>query len=94
MLRYRKIFYCIVGVVSLALSVMCFCSEKGDEVFRHYYGGDAYSGIQNASADAGTNVYCLTKIVAKGFGSVLLVGGLALLATGLTIRTEDDFPGL
>ena len=48
------------------------------------YGGDAYTGIQNAAATTSKNVRDLAGIVQFGFGSILLVMGLTLVGFGLT----------
>ena len=57
------------------------------------YGGDAFTGIQNAGAQTSENVMELAKIVQFGFGSVLLVAGLGFLGVGLTTpmtKKSDD----
>lgn len=59
-----------------------YCSDS-------MYGGDAFTGIQNASATAARNVETLTKVVRTGFGSILLVGGIALIAFSIQIKNED-----
>ena len=48
------------------------------------YGGDAFTGIQNAGAQTSENVKNLAKIVQFGFGSVLLIAGFGFLGIGLT----------
>ncbi len=74
----------VIGVISIVLSIFCF--GYGDLKFepRSMYGGDAYTGIQNAAAVTSENVMILAKIVKFGFGSVLLVAGLGFLCFGLT----------
>lgn len=44
---------------------------RGEE---HTYGGDAYTGMQNASAQSATNVYHLNNIVKDGFGWFFIIG--------------------
>lgn len=55
----------------------------GYYVFEKQYGGDAYTGVQNAAAVTGQNVKKLTEINQFGFGSILMVGGVALIAAGI-----------
>lgn len=43
------------------------------------YGGDAYTGIQNASAQAANNISDLAEIVSMGMFAFLLVFGIALI---------------
>ena len=53
----------VIGVISIVLSIFCF--GYGDLKFepRSMYGGDAYTGIQNAAAVTSENVMILAKIV-------------------------------
>lgn len=79
----KNILFIFVGIVSTGLSVSCFKADTGDYVSKEIYGGDAYTGIQHAAAETGQNVRALAKIVAKGFGSVLLISGMTLIAIGV-----------
>lgn len=80
----KNILLIFVGIVSIGLSVSCFISDTGDYVSEEFYGGDAYTGIQHAAAETGQNVRALTVIVSKGFGSVLLIYGMTLIAIGVS----------
>lgn len=82
--NFRTVLLIVVGIISIALSIKCFSYEDLDYSPRSMYGGDAYTGIQNAAAMTSKNVKELASIVQFGFGSVLLVSGLTLLAFGLT----------
>lgn len=79
----KKVLLIIAGVVSIGLSIYCFNMNEGYYVIREVYGGAAYTGMQNAAAETGINVKCLAEIVRFGFGSVLMIGGLALIAFGI-----------
>ena len=70
----------IIGVVSVILSMHVFNLSTGSYVLQEAYGGDAYTGIQNAAAQTANNVQWLTEAVSKGVGSILLVGGLTLIS--------------
>ena len=48
------------------------------------YGGDAYTGIQNASAQVSHNVCDLSEIVRDSFSLLLFVIGLALICYFVT----------
>ncbi|MBR6174914.1 MAG: hypothetical protein IKQ52_04935 [Bacteroidales bacterium] len=82
--KIRAIVLVIVGVVSLGLSIKCFTTDDLGYESRSMYGGDAYTGIQNAAATTSKNVRDLAGIVQFGFGSILLVMGLTLVGFGLT----------
>lgn len=82
--------FILVGIVSIGLSIMCFASKTGTNIRSQFYGGDAFTGIQHAAADTGENVRELSKITAKGFGSILLVSGLTLIVLGIPSKREGD----
>ena len=73
----------MAGTVSIGCAVMCFSFDTLDYERRAVYGGDAYTGIQNAAAMTSKNVKDLSDVVRFGFGSVLLVTGLSLIGFGL-----------
>lgn len=73
----------MLGGISVILSIICFCLYDGGYESSYTYGGDAYTGIQNASAQAANNLINLADIVKFGFGSVLLIGGLYLILSSV-----------
>ena len=86
----KSILFILVGIVSIGLSVSCFNADDGDYVEKYCYGGDAFTGIQHAAAETGQNVRALTKVATKGFGSILLVGGLSLIVIGIPTRKKGN----
>lgn len=83
MKNFRSILFSFVGVLSILLAIVCFNKNTGSWASSSIYGGDAFTGIQNASAKSANNVQTLSEIVRFGFGSVLLVGGLVLLVVAI-----------
>lgn len=79
----------LVGLISVICSFMFFSAWTGSTISLYSYGGDAYTGIQNAAAYSGSNVYYLSEICAKGFGILLLVLGLAMIAYFLHTLLAD-----
>lgn len=84
----------VIGVVAIALGVVSFLktSENNYASYarKETYGGDAYTGIQNAAATTANNVQALNynlesmhNSIMFGFGSILVVAGLALSAAGV-----------
>ena len=69
----------IFAVVALILSMVLFSKDAGTYVRHIAYGGDAYTGIQNAAADTAVNVKWLNEAVSFGFGAVLLMVSFAFL---------------
>ena len=102
--QIRTLLLCGIGVISIILSIKCFSFDRldsgsrsmfrdddfRDDDFRDddFYVDDDYSGIQNAAATISKNVSELASIVQFGFGSLLLINGLSLLAFGLTSPIE------
>jgi len=82
--KLRSIVLIVVGIIAIGLSIKCYTTDKLDYESRSMYGGDAYTGIQNAAAMTSKNVKELAEIVQFGFGSVLLVMGLTLVGIGMT----------
>ena len=78
-----KILLIVIGAVSIALSIRCFAKYTGQYSEYVTYGGDAYTGIQNAAAETANNVKEMNKIISFGFGSVLLVIGASMLGIGI-----------
>lgn len=84
----------VIGVVAIALGVVSFLKTSENNyasyASKETYGGDAYTGIQNAAATTANNVRALNynlesmhNSIMFGFGSILVVAGLALSATGI-----------
>ena len=67
---FKRIFLIFMCVLSLAMAIHNFVYTdytyipySGDYISHRYYNGDAYTGIQNAIADAGNNVYQVSSTV-------------------------------
>lgn len=91
----------IVAIASVALGVVEMRKGAGNYsgryVARQTYGGDAYTGIQNAAADTAFNVQqtndilnSMHKTIAFGFGSILIVIGLALCVFGVALLIKKE----
>ena len=88
--KTQKTIFAVVGAVSILLGLICFCMSAGSFESYEYYGGDAYTGIQNAAATTARNVQCLCKIARFGFGSILVVAGFVMFA--LSLQEKDSAP--
>ena len=69
----------ISGIISIVFSIIVFCMDNGSWENSLQYGGDAYTGIQNAAAQTANNIQALSDIFKIAFGAVLLVGGIVLI---------------
>ena len=90
MKKFKLIVLLATGILSIILGIVCFGMDEGYYESSYTYGGDAYTGIQNASAQSANNTRALAKITRFGFGSVLLVGGISLVASGLSAFEKDE----
>ncbi len=77
----RKV-YNIIGQIAGAVSAICgfvlLCFDAGHGASYSFYGGDAYTGIQNAAAQTANNVRYLAEITKFGFSILLIALGVAI----------------
>ena len=78
--KFASVLGVIAGCVSVLMSVIVFLKATGGYEWSETYGGDAYTGIQNAAAQTANNITYLNEIVKVVGGGLLLVLGLALIA--------------
>lgn len=92
MLKFNKknlfSYICLaIALVSLIFAIVCFCTDTsyafGSRESNATYGGDAYTGIQNAAAQTATNVYYLNKNIELLTSSVVLISGFFFLLVAL-----------
>ena len=79
-----------IGVLAIIFGIVSFSKDTGSYEWNHSYGGDAYTGIQNASAQTANNIMYMTEATAFGFGAVLTVAGVAMIAFGLKTLGEAN----
>ena len=71
--------------------VFFFYSSFGDIGSTEYnteYGGDAYTGIQNAAAQTASNVYYLIICISKGIG--ILTSSIGLISLSYFIQKSKN----
>lgn len=73
----------IYSVISLILSIIAFTMDTGYYEAASYYGGDAYTGIQQAAAQGANNTMYLAEVCAFGFGAMLLISAFAFFLFGI-----------
>lgn len=91
-MKAKKFFatlFLLTGILSVILSFTVADSVSGGYEANITYGGDAYTGIQNAAAQSANNILALNSTLALGFQSVLLVGGLTLIFSSLIFLTSN-----
>lgn len=67
MKKSKCIAFTVTGFISLFLSFTLYFAGNFKHASSAIYGGDAYTGIQNASADAANNIAVVGQILNWGF---------------------------
>lgn len=80
--------FLMIGILSVILAIMAFGMDSSAYVNWKTYGGDAYTGIQNAAAATANNISDLIDVISFCGGSILLVGGLAIIAAAFKMLEE------
>ncbi len=75
-----NVFGFLGGILSFILGIILACFSTGYSESSYSYGGDAYTGIQNASAQTANNIQDLAAITKFGLSALLAVAGIALIA--------------
>lgn len=77
-----------IAVLSLIFAIVCFTMDAygpfGATESNKSYGGDAYTGMQNASAQAATNAYYINRSVHSLIACVKVASGFGFIITSLT----------
>ena len=68
------------GFISIILGFVVSGMSTGSWESNSSYGGDAYTGIQNAAAQTANNVQDLAEILKTGMSSALIIFGIAMIA--------------
>ncbi len=77
------------GIASVALGILIGEMSVGSYESAKAYGGDAYTGIQNAAAQTANNVQYLCELVREGFMYVLFaIGAIAIFYFASKIISE------
>lgn len=84
----RTILLCFIGASSIALGIYCFSFNTGEFIMDNIYGGDAFTGMQNASATAARNLLSMSRIIQFGLSSLLIVGGALIVVLGIPKKND------
>lgn len=81
--KIAAILFVIVGILSICLAISAYDMSTGNYEYNESYGGDAYTGIQNAAAQGANNTIKVAEAITFASGSVLLVAGFAMIVVGV-----------
>lgn len=86
----KGLAFAVTGLVSAILGIVAYCLDSGSYESSVTYGGDAYTGIQNAAAQTANNLTDLADICKFGFGSILLITGIILIVSAVLNFIPDE----
>lgn len=90
-MRYvRSILLAIIGVWSIVTGIQFYNKDVSISILPKEYGGDAYTGIQNATAATANAVSFQSEIVAQGIGSIMIFGGMVLVVCAIPVRNKQN----
>lgn len=72
-----------IGGICLLMALFIAVNNGSDYETHNSYGGDAYTGIQNASATTANNVASLESKLSECFSCYFFVNGAILTASGI-----------
>jgi hypothetical protein len=78
------------GIISVVCGFIVATFSVGSYEWNSSYGGDAYTGIQNAAAQTANNVQNLAEIAKFGMAALLIVLGLAIVCYFGSKLTKKD----
>lgn len=77
--KFLGVMFLIIAGISLVFAISCFRLEtdemRGDIEWNESYGGDAYTGIQNAAAQTANNTYYVGLNISNFAKCVTTMGG-------------------
>lgn len=84
----ENIFKLIRSIIFIGISIYGFNASNnmffyGEKVRDTAYGGDAYTGIQNAAAATARNINMLGDLISKAASSFFIIVGIILIAIGI-----------
>ena len=99
----KKVF-CLIGlgigtlciILSLVVLVGSASVATGNYISHESYGGDAYTGIQNAAADTGNNVRYIGMGIEELYDKVCQIGAFILFIAGslISLKYAKEFIGI
>ena len=84
------VLFIMVAIASIVFAILSFDGFGGNSVGAKTYGGDAYTGIQNAAAQTANNVNSLNSTVQRigGYAFILIGGILASIGVACLVGNK------
>ena len=86
------IVFLLIALLSFVFSIVCFAMETDQmwgtsNVPSQTYGGDAYTGIQNAAASTSNNTYRVGENISNLAKCITTISGFMFIIVGATFGT-------
>lgn len=92
--KAKKIIFILIGIIAIVFSILMINADCGGHESFYTYGGDAYTGIQNAGAQTANNVQDLAVINSAGFSFLFALIGLFSIAYGIFLKEKPDYTNI
>ena len=86
--KLLKNLFITIAIVSIIFAVLCFVLDSGNTEWDYTYGGDAYTGIQNAAAKTANNLVATNNCIKTISSFAFIIVGLAFGSIGISIKTD------
>lgn len=88
----RSVLFALLGLWSILTGIRGYNSDLGELYPYKEYGGDAFTGIQNAEVQTGGLVRLQSHIISQGLGSILIFGGIAFIICAIptNLKKKED----
>ena len=90
--KFLSIALILIGIVAIVFAILCSEMYAGSYISSYSYGGDAYTGIQNAAADTGNNVRAASARIFEIAEYSFILIGLILEAIGISGLIKEKKP--
>ena len=88
--RFLGIAFIIIAIVSFIFAIVIGAQSSGSYELSQAYGGDAYTGIQNAAAQTANNIMYSNEIIKLCACGIFVILGSILAILGIYFVSESN----
>ena len=79
----RSVLLAIVGILSIGMGIHYNSMDLGELSPYKEYGGDAFTGIQNAEVQTGGLVRLQSQLIREGIANIFIFAGLTMIVCAI-----------
>lgn len=95
--KTRAVLLIIVGAIAIVFGILMITNDIKfvdfpnclSHVLEKEYGGDAYTGIQNAAAQTANNIYYLAAEIRIGLGAFFILAGMITMICAIPKKDKS-----